>query len=95
MSAKFLYAADIVIDKEKEHFGAVLGAKRSDVVSGIIEQLARERRAQTTIWQDIWKVFEFAANFIPGPIGWAARGLAAVVKFDKNIGAAREQDISS
>ena len=90
---KFLYAADIVIDKEKEHFGKVLGAKRSDVVHGVIDQLARERRAQTTMWQDIWKVFEFAANFIPGPIGWAARGLGAVVKFDKNISAARDQDI--
>jgi hypothetical protein len=113
--AKFLYAADIVVNKEKEFLSQALAAgsdcnrypegtlehafckgfvaKRWNTVNWIIDKLARERRAQTTIWQDIWKVFEFAANFIPGPIGWATRFAVAAVDFDKKISTARDQSI--
>lgn len=112
---KFLYAADIVIAKEKEFLSHALAArsdcnrfregtlehvlckgfaaKRRDTVNWIIDKLARERRAQTTLWQDIWKVFEFAANFIPGPIGWATRLAVAAVSFDQKIERAATQSV--
>src|SRR5262249_39178917 len=64
-------------------------------VNWIIDKLADERRSQTTLWQDIWKVFEFASSFIPGPIGWAARGVVAAVDFHANIAAAGDVRLRS
>ena len=82
---KFLYAADIIIAKEKEHLGEALGTKRSGVVNLIIDQLASERRSQTTLWEDIVNVLEFASSFVPGPIGWVIRGGVTAIRFDQKI----------
>jgi len=111
---KFLYAADIVINKEKEFLSQALAAgsdsnryqegtlehafakgfaaKQWNTVNFIIDKLAEERKAQTTIWQDIVKVFNYVSMFIPGPIGWAARFAGAAANFDQSISAASTQD---
>lgn len=81
---KVIYAADKIIDMEKERLKGAVGAKSSEV-SRVIDDLASYRKSQTSIWDDILKVVEFVSMFVPGPIGWGLRVGVAAINFDKKM----------
>jgi hypothetical protein len=82
---KVLYAADRLLAIEKENITTAIGNGRGRVAGYLIDHLASERRSETTIWQDLWKVFEFVSMFIPGPIGWGLRFAEAAVDFNSKM----------
>ncbi|HEX3864895.1 MAG TPA: DUF4157 domain-containing protein [Stellaceae bacterium] len=81
---KVLYAADKIIDIEKSLLTQELGP-RAKVANELIDRLARERRSQTSIWDELWKVLEFVAMFIPGPIGLGIRFVTAAVDANNKL----------
>lgn len=81
---KVIYAADKVIDMEKERLKGAIGGKSSEI-GRVIDDLASYRKSQTSIWDDILKVVEFVSMFVPGPIGWGLRLGVAAVNFDKKM----------
>ncbi len=81
---KVIYAADKVIDMEKERLKGALGAQYSEI-SRVIDDLASYRKSQTSVWDDILKVVEFVSMFVPGPIGWGLRLGVAAINFDKKM----------
>jgi hypothetical protein len=87
----FLYAADKIIDIEQDILEQALGSKSAKIVSDIIDQFARERRSETTLWDDIWKVLEIVAMFIPTPAGWLARMVMGARRAGKTIQSAADQ----
>lgn len=81
---KVIYAADKIIDMEKERLKGALGAKSSEI-SRVIDDLASYRKSQTSLWDDILKVVEFVSMFVPGPIGWGLRIGVAAINLDKKF----------
>lgn len=81
---KVIYAADKIIDMEKERLKGPVGAKSSEI-NRVIDDLAKYRKSQTSLWDDILKVVEFVSMFVPGPIGWGLRIGVAAVNFDKKM----------
>jgi len=81
---KVIYAADKIIDMEKDRLKAALGANSSEI-SRVIDDLASYRKSQTSIWDDILKVVEFVSMFVPGPIGWGLRVGVAAINLDKRF----------
>jgi hypothetical protein len=68
-------------------------ARRADTLNWIIDQLVRERKAETTLWEDIVNVLQVLSTFVPGPIGWGIRQFVTFAKFDIAIGREGEQRI--
>lgn len=81
---KVIFAADKIIDMEKERLKGPIGAKSSEI-NRVIDDLASYRKSQTSLWDDILKVVEFVSMFVPGPIGWGLRLGVAAVNFDKKM----------
>lgn len=81
---KVLYAADKIIKVEKEQLKGPLGSDAS-AIEMVIDAFAKYRKSQTSLWEDIFKIIEFAAMFVPGPIGWGLRFGTAVVGFDRKM----------
>lgn len=82
---KFLYSADRIIKAEKERIAKALGSDPGGVVSMVIDHLAIERKAQTTLLEEILELLEYVAMFVPGPIGWMTSLGFAVKDFDATI----------
>jgi hypothetical protein len=70
----FLWSADNIIGMEK----ALLGIERGSILNLIVDQVAHQRRTDTSLWHMLWTVMEFAFMFVPGPIGFALRTAAAI-----------------
>jgi hypothetical protein len=81
---KVIFAADKIIDMEKERLKGPIGGKSSEI-NRVIDDLASYRKSQTSLWDDILKVVEFVSMFVPGPIGWGLRLGVAAVNFDKKM----------
>jgi hypothetical protein len=89
---KFLYAADKIIDAEKRDLDEALGTRSGAwIVGDIIDRLAKERRAEKSLWDDIWRVLEIVAAFIPGVPGWIIQLGIAAKNFDEKMAAAADQ----
>ena len=72
-------------------FREVEYSRRVGTVNEIIDKLTHERRAQTTLWEDIVNVLEVVSAFVPGPIGWGIRLGVTAAGFDIKIGRIAEQ----
>lgn len=86
---KVLYAADKIIEVEKAQLKGPLGSDAA-AIEMVIDAFAKYRKSQTSLWEDIFKIIEFVAMFVPGPIGWGLRFGTAVVGFDRKM-----EDIST
>jgi hypothetical protein len=83
---KFLYAADKIIDAEKKDLDEALGTRPGAwMVGDIIDRLVKERRAEKSLWDDIWRILEIVAAFIPGVPGWIIRLGIAAKNFDEKM----------
>jgi hypothetical protein len=66
-------------------------SQRVETLNFIVDGLARERKSESTLWEDIVKVLGVLSTFVPGPIGWGIRGAVAAAKFDISISRAADQ----
>lgn len=82
---KILFAADIWVDAEEEVLKKAVGSRGGSDIALLVHSFARLRKSETSFWDDLLRVVEFVAMFVPGPIGWGIRGVAALAKFDKTM----------
>jgi len=68
-------------------------SRRVETLNFIVDELARERKSESTLWEDIVKVLEVLSTFVPGPIGWGIRQGVAAASFDIKMGRAEEQSL--
>jgi hypothetical protein len=121
---RFLYGADVLLERVKDRLDEKLGqdpglfrsvpepvlslrreerppgswleqpaelSRRIRTLHSIVDQLARERRAESTLWEDIVNILQVLSTFVPGPIGWGIRQGVAAASFDIAVGRASEQ----
>jgi hypothetical protein len=68
-------------------------SRRVETLNFIVDRLARERKSESTLWEDIVKVLEVLSTFVPGPIGWGIRLGVAAANFDIKTGRIAEQGL--
>lgn len=69
-----LYRSDIIIKEAKEE----LKIKEKSIVDAIIKIKTKTVLADTW-WDKFWETVSIISMFIPGPIGWIARGVTGLV----------------
>jgi hypothetical protein len=82
---KFVFAADIWLKQEDTWFREQLGGTLGSDIARLTDALASFRRSETSLWEDLLKIMEFVAVFIPGPAGWILRAGTALIESNKTL----------
>lgn len=87
---KFIFNADIWLEEEKKELARAAGGGGNEIAS-LIDSYAALRKSETSFWEDLVKVVQFVAMFIPGPIGWGLRATTAIIQGEKRMGELADQ----